>query len=256
MTYLFADDQRARLKAAEDLLDAGTIQILERVRVAAGWRCLEVGAGGGSIARWLAARVAPTGRVVATDINPRDLDAGEHAELEVRQHDIVNDDLEQSSFELVHARLVLEHLPQRDQVFVKLVSALRPGGWLVVEDTDYISGVPISELGAREHERTQSVRLQAFAAAGVDHTLGRQLPARLRALGLEDVGNEGRVWVMEGGSPGARWFRLSLDHLRTRLVGDGKLTDEEVDRMLVLFEDPRWSAYSPIIMSAWGRRPD
>jgi SAM-dependent methyltransferase len=254
VSYLFTDDQRGRIKAAEDLLDAGTIQILERVGVPAGWRCLEVGAGGGSIARWLAERVAPTGRVVATDINTRDLDVGRHVELEVRQHDIVNDALEESSFDLVHARLVLEHLPQREQVFLKLASALRPGGWLVIEDTDYVSGVPISEHGAREHERTQSVRLQEFAAAGVDHTLGRQLPARLRALGLEDVANEGRVWVMEGGSPGAHWFRLSLDHLRTRLVGVGKLTDDEVDRMLALFEDPHWSAFSPIIMSAWGRR--
>jgi hypothetical protein len=47
---------------------------------------------------------------------------------------------------------------------------------------------------------------------------------------------------------------LSLDHLRTRLVGVGMLTDDEVDRMLELFEDPNWAAMSPIIMAAWGRR--
>jgi SAM-dependent methyltransferase len=181
VSYLFTDDQRGRIKAAEDLLDAGTIQILERVGVPAGWRCLEVGAGGGSIARWLAERVAPTGRVVATDINTRDLDVGRHVELEVRQHDIVNDALEESSFDLVHARLVLEHLPQRDQVFLKLASALRPGGWLVIEDTDYVSGVPISEHGARDHEHTQSVRLQELrlpasttrSDVSCQHTCGR-----------------------------------------------------------------------------------
>jgi SAM-dependent methyltransferase len=256
MSYLFLDDQRARLKAAEDLLDDGTMRILERGGAAAGRRCLEVGAGGGSIARWLAERVGPNGVVVATDINTRDLDSGQHANLEVRQHDITRDELEQSSFDLVHARLVLEHLPQRELVLQKLVQALRPGGWLVVEDVDYVSAVPISEHGAREHAHSQSVRLQAFSAAGVDHTLGRQLPARLRALGLVNVGNEGRVWVMEGGSAGARWFRLSLAHLRPRLVGAGMLTDEEVERMLELFDDPNWSAFSPIILAAWGRRSD
>jgi hypothetical protein len=125
-----------------------------------------------------------------------------------------------------------------------------------VEDVDYVSGVPIGEHGAREHEHTQSVRLQAFSAARVDHTFGRHLPAGLRALGLTAVGNEGRVWVMEGGSPGARWFQLSLAHLRTRLVGVGMLSDDEVDRMLQLFDDPNWSAFSPIIMAAWGRRSD
>jgi ubiquinone/menaquinone biosynthesis C-methylase UbiE len=129
MSYLFVDDQRARLKAAEDLLDEGTIRVLERVGPAMGWRCLEVGAGGGSIARWLADRVARNGRVVATDINTRDLDAGENAVLEVRQHDIVNDALEDSSFDLVHARLLLEHLRERDRVLQKLVRAVRPG-WL------------------------------------------------------------------------------------------------------------------------------
>ena len=74
------------------------------------------------------------------------------------------------------ARL-LEHLRERDEVLQKLVRALRPGGWLVIEDTDYISGVPVSDLGANLHEHTQAVRLQAFASAGVEHTLGRQLPA-------------------------------------------------------------------------------
>jgi SAM-dependent methyltransferase len=188
----------------------------------------------------LAERVAPLGHVVATDINTRDLKTSGHATLEVRQHDIVADPIEEAAFDLVHARLVLEHLRERDQVLDKLARALRPGGWLVVEDVDYVSAIPISDAGAREHQHTQSVRLQAFSASGVDHSLGRHLPARLR--------------IMEGGSPGARWFRLSLAHLRSRLVGPGMLTDAEVDRMLELFDDPNWSAFSPIIMAAWARR--
>ena len=66
---------------------------------------------------------------MATDINTRDLDAGENAVLEVRRHDIVNDALEYSSFDLAHARLLLEHLRERDRVLQKLVRAVRPG-WL------------------------------------------------------------------------------------------------------------------------------
>src|SRR5689334_8013291 len=116
MQYLFIDDQRARLKAAEDLLDDGTIRVLARVGVQPGWRCLEVGAGGGSIARWLADTVGPTGHVLATDVNTRDLDSGGRPVLEVRQHDIVADPLQEAAFDLVHARLVLEHLPERDRV--------------------------------------------------------------------------------------------------------------------------------------------
>jgi SAM-dependent methyltransferase len=255
MTYVFVADDRARLQAAEDLLDEGTQRlVLSRIGLAEGWRCLEVGAGGGSIARWLSDRVGPSGHVVATDLDTRALKHLERAGLEIRRHDVVRDDLEENQFHLVHARLVLEHLTEREPALRKLANALAPGGWLMIESVDYVSAVPVSKLGAEEHARSQLVRLEAFAQAGVDHNYGRRLPAALKALGLEDVDNEGRVWVMHGGSPGARWFKHSLAHLRERLVGPDKLTDAQVERMLELFDDPDWAALSPIIMAAWGRR--
>jgi hypothetical protein len=92
----------------------------------------------------------------------------------------------------------------------------QPGGWLLVENTDYASSVPVSEFGAAEHEHIQSVRMREFARMGIDHFYGRQLPAKLRAHGLGEVGNDGRVWIQEGGSPAARWLGLSLAHLRGR----------------------------------------
>ncbi|MGH6878459.1 MAG: hypothetical protein ACREHV_13950, partial [Rhizomicrobium sp.] len=116
-----------------------------------------------------------------------------------------------------------------------------------------VSGVPVSDLGAREHVRSQSVRLRQFEAAGIPADYGRHMPRLMRKAGLVEIGNEGRVFVMEGGSPGARWFQLSMEQLRARLVGPGKLTDAEVDRMLELFADPEWAALSPIIFACWGR---
>ena len=252
MGYLFVDDARARLAAAEDLLDDGTARVLERFGVKEGWRCLEVGAGGGSIARWLAERGAD---VAATDITIDDLDPGSSGRVEVRAHNVVTDPLESCAFDLVHARLLLEHLPEREAVLQKLVAALKPGGWLIAEDVDYVSAIPVSALGGKEHAHTQAMRLHMFANSGVDHNLGRALPSLLRAAGLEGVDNAGRVWVMEGGTAGARWFKISMAHLRPRLVGPGKLSDAEVDRMLDLFDNPAWSALSPIVMAAWGRCP-
>jgi SAM-dependent methyltransferase len=256
MSYLFDADPRTRLLAAEELLDAGTQRVLDQVGVASGWHCLEVGAGAGSVARWLATRVGPTGSVLATDLDVTHLaHPAQPANLTVQAHDVVCDPLPTTHFDLIHARLLLEHLPARDDVLRKLHAALRPGGWLVVESVDYVSAVPVSALGAAEHARTQAVRLAAFSAAGVDHEFGRRLPERMQASGFHAVGHEGRVWVMAGGSPGARWFQLSLQHLRPRLVGPdpAQLTDAEVDRMLELFDDPDWAALSPIIMAAWGQ---
>jgi hypothetical protein len=149
--------------------------------------------------------------------------------------------------------LVLEHLPERDAVLRKLVRGLKSGGWLLVESVDYVSAVAVSELGAEEHTHSQSVRLQMFATLGVDANFGRRLPHSLREAGLFDIGNEGRVFVMEGGSPGARWFELSMRQLRGRLVKSGGLSNAEIDRMLELFANPEWAAFSPIIMACWGR---
>ena len=254
--YVFDADEHVRIHAAEQLFDEGTKRLVSGLGIGTGARCLEVGAGGGSIARWLCEVVGDSGHVVATDIDVRSLEAIQcPPSLQVRRHDIVHDPLGVGGFDLVHARLVLEHLPERDAVLTKLTRALRPGGWIVVEDVDYVSAVPISDLGRTEHEHSQSVRLREFAANGIAHYLGRELPARLRANGLVDVDNEGRVWIMEGGSPGARWFRLSMAHLRTRLVGPDKLTDTEVDRMLELFDDPNWAAFTPTMVTAWGRLP-
>ena len=71
--------------------------------------------------------------------------------------------LDEGIYDLVHARLLLEHLPERERALDKLVRSLRVGGWIVIEDVDYVSGIPVSALGGVEHEHTQSVRLQHFA---------------------------------------------------------------------------------------------
>jgi SAM-dependent methyltransferase len=245
---------RARLDAVEQFLDSGTVRTLEALEVAAGWRCLEVGAGGGSIALWLSQRVGASGNVIATDVDTRHLDALDKADnLEVLRHDIVHDSLD-GDFDLIHARLLLEHIPERDLVLSKLVHALAPAGWLVIEALDYASAVAVSERGAQEHTHSQRVRLREFARAGIRTDYGRHLPRLMRASGLVEVRHEGRVFIMEGGSAGARWFKLSMEQLQPKLRGPDKLSGAEIDRMLELFDDPSWAALSPIIFACWGRR--
>ncbi|HLL49805.1 MAG TPA: class I SAM-dependent methyltransferase, partial [Thermomicrobiales bacterium] len=122
---------RQRLTGLEAWLDPGTIRHLEALGVDAGWQCWDVGSGGGSIAAWLGARVGTSGHVLATDIDTRFLDALAAPNVEVRQHNVVTEPLPEGAFDLVHARAVLEHLPQREQVLERMVAALKPGGWLL-----------------------------------------------------------------------------------------------------------------------------
>ena len=114
--------------------DSRSQRQLAALGIQPGWRCLEVGAGHGSIVRWLAEQVGPQGRVVATDINPRFLTAMQLPNVEVRQHDIRTDPLEPSLYDLAHCRAVLIHMPDPQLGSGGMVEALRIGGWLLIEE--------------------------------------------------------------------------------------------------------------------------
>src|SRR5580693_221896 len=125
--------ERDRLRLLERWADTFTTARLAALGVGPGQHCLEIGAGAGSVARWLALRTAPTGLVVATDLDPSLLEGRDAPNLEVRRHDVTKDPLPAATFDLVHARLVLEHLPDRLEVLRHLAATLKPGGWLLVE---------------------------------------------------------------------------------------------------------------------------
>ena len=63
--------------------------------------------------------------MLATDLDCGALSTA--APLETREHDIVIDELPEAEFVLVHARLVLVHLPERRRALARMVRALRPG---------------------------------------------------------------------------------------------------------------------------------
>lgn len=111
MSYQFEHSwqhERERLAAIEGELDSCSIACLTAIGVGPGWRCLEAGAGAGSIARWLSERVAPWGTVVATDLETGFLETLEATNLDVRRHYITSDPLEADSFVATAAQV-----PQR-----------------------------------------------------------------------------------------------------------------------------------------------
>jgi 2-polyprenyl-3-methyl-5-hydroxy-6-metoxy-1,4-benzoquinol methylase len=258
-SYLFEhgwDQERRRLDLLEQTFDPATIDHLGRVPLPFGGHCLEIGAGAGSIARWLCDRVGPDGRVVATDLDTGFLEHLTEKNLEVRRHDIAADELEEGAFDLIHSRLVLEHIPERTDVVKRLAAALRPGGWLVLEDFDWCSLVASptctgSELLARSVEAMRIV----FPAAGATTDYGRCLPLDLRAAGLVDVGAEGRAQVALSGTPAGAWWQLTLAKLGRALLGTGLLSAAELDEILRICDDEGFCLLFPTMVTTWGRRP-
>ena len=82
------EQERERIGSGEKLFDPFTQQVLETIGIDDGWECLEIGAGGGTIASWMCEQVAPSGEVVAIDLDTRFVERMSHPNLEVRQHDI------------------------------------------------------------------------------------------------------------------------------------------------------------------------
>ena len=133
---------RDRLTLLERAVDPWTIRNLQEIGVGTGWYCLEVAAAGGSIASWLGSQVGLGGHVMATDLDPDLLEVIRGPNISIKRHNILSDDLPQSTFDLVHTRSLLTFLPDPRRAIAKLVSAIKPGGWLLIEEPDYVSAIP------------------------------------------------------------------------------------------------------------------
>jgi 2-polyprenyl-3-methyl-5-hydroxy-6-metoxy-1,4-benzoquinol methylase len=258
-----SEDERRRLELLEQLNDPATVEHLEAIGVGPGWRCLEIGGGGGSLTRWLCERVGAEGRVVATDLDTRFLDEIEAANLEVRRHDILEDELETGAFDLVHSRFLLEHLPRYREALANMVDAVAPGGWILVEDVDF-AGALLADPAQRPGYPRETVavaaeltgRLLAMAPVrGIQPELGRHLPTLLAEAGLEEVGGEGRTSWLWSGTEQAELGRLSLDRVTKVAAEMGAITEEDRARYMAVVSEPGIGTFSPLRFGAWGRKP-
>jgi protein-L-isoaspartate O-methyltransferase len=244
-----------RLAALATLFDPSTFRHLTALGLGPGWRVWEVGAGGPSVPTWLAAQVAPDGAVVATDREPTW--TADRPNLRVLRHDVGVDPPPEGPFDLVHARLVLVHVPQRDRALAAMVSALRPGGWLVVEEADPALQplLCLEDTGEAQQlaNRLKTGFRQLMADRGVDLAYGRTLPRRLRDAGLTEVGAD--AWFPITGPACVELERATVQQIAGRLLAAGLATAEEIDQHLDNLSSGLLDVATSPLITAWGRRP-
>jgi SAM-dependent methyltransferase len=241
-------DERKRIAGMEALWDPGSRALLDELGTGKGWKCLEIGAGGGSMVEWMAGRGAT---VTAIDIDTRFIEALASDSITVRRMDIRTDELPQSEFDLVHARLVLEHLAARKQILGRLAAALRPGGWIVIEDYDF-TGFGF-EGDDPQAERVGEAIVTFMQRAGFEPRYGRFLVADLEAAGLTDIRGEGRARVIDSNSPGFDFFRLSFESVRGAIVDAGLVSAEDAEAASARFS-AQVRVVTPVMMAGIGRR--
>jgi ubiquinone/menaquinone biosynthesis C-methylase UbiE len=248
----------ARMDILARLYDGTTRRVLDSTGLAPGWRCLEVGGGGGSVARWLAGRVGPAGSVLCTDIDTRLIERGRGIappNLEVIRHDISRDPLEWESFDLAHARLVLIHVLEREVALECMVRALKPGGWLVIEDYDAASVLADSDVNPFETPLPTSDALRRYLTRNQDGFYSRRLHGRFRSLGLEQVSAEGRLVMFDRRNGGAELSRLNFEQVGADLIAAGLITQRQMDADLARLTEDEFAIPSPIMWSVIGRKP-
>jgi len=248
---------RERLALLETVSDPWTIRNLAIVGVAEGWRCLEVAGGGGSIAAWLCRQVGSSGHVLATDLEPHLMEVLAAPNLEVQRHNILTDALPEAAFDLVHTRALLVFLPQPEQTIRKMVAALKPGGTLLIEEPDYVSAIPDPSMAPRAvalSRKGWDALLAHLRSRGYDTEYGRRLYYDVSTTGLVDVHVEGFVAMQFGGTPTARFWRVTLEQVQDDVLAAGLLTPTELEDYCRLLESPEYRWLSPTCMSVWGRR--
>jgi SAM-dependent methyltransferase len=240
----------------ERMLDPTTIACLDEIGVEPGWRCLDLGAGGGSITRWLAERTGPSGRVVSVDLDTDYLD--ERPGVEVHRHDI-NDGLPvDGPFQLIHTRLLLMHLPRRVEILQTLVDALAPGGWLVIGD---VSGRPQWVLSTTSiadeqlFDRVQDIAHNIVARdGGISSEWAHEVDRHMAEAGLTNLHGVEHSQTTAGGTTGCLLHRNLVMQTETTLLRTG-LTAEELARYRDLMLDPRFRAWFYQFVCTWGQKP-
>jgi SAM-dependent methyltransferase len=250
--YVYAQgfaEERARISGMEALWDPGSRVLLDELGIGRGWKCLEAGAGGGSMVEWMVERGA---HVTAIDIDTRFIESLASDAIEVRRVDLRTYELPQSEFDLVHARLVLEHLPNRRQILDRLAAALRPGGWIVIEDYDF-TGFGFEGDDPQLESRVGEAIISFMQRAGFEPRYGRYVVGDLEAAGLTDVRGEGRARVIDSSSPGFEFFRLSFESVRGALVDAGLISAEDADAATARFGE-QVRLVTPLMVAGIGRR--
>jgi SAM-dependent methyltransferase len=250
-----------RLDLLERIFDPLSRQ--RRELVEPGWRCLEVGAGRGSMAVWLASRVGENGSVVATDIDVTYLKRLKLPNLEVRQHNILEDPLDTlgvGSFDLVCSRLMLFWLSGKQEAAIRrMAECLRPGGWLVDEDGDWGTVAPVDAYHPYSALYNRAWRGgEWWVSRGYDPFFGRQLPVLYERCGLENIRDTATAEVVRGDTPWAHWWQQTLEAIREWEQTENLLTEAreaEYRTLTAPWSDPSFWFLNAVVHACSGQRP-
>jgi ubiquinone/menaquinone biosynthesis C-methylase UbiE len=261
-----ATEEYERLRAQARVWEAATRRVLDEVGLAPGQSCLDAGCGPGETMRLMAERVGPSGAVTGADVDAvlgqaaiAMLHGQGHRQCRFERVDLTAvGAMSGERFDLVYARLLLYHLPERVAVLRRLWDAVAPGGHLVIHDYDVRTVGVVPEL--QTIEEFKRVVLAAFAAAGCDVYVGSRLPELFVQAGVGAPDGTDVAGRLEPLAEAQRFFYGVHGGLLPAAIAHGVSTEADAAAWRARFARdverfPERPALWPLLIGAWKRRP-
>jgi SAM-dependent methyltransferase len=259
-------EEYERLRAQARTWEPSTARLLDRLGVGPGARCLDAGCGPGESMRLMAQRAGASGHVTGIDVDAplggqalAMLRAAGHDRCDFARVDLTaEDEIPGAPFDLVYARLLLFHLPDRVAVLRRLWESVAPGGHLLIQDYDVRATGVLPELESI-NEWMRVVRA-AFEARGADPEVGARLPQLFAqaAIGTPDGTDvDGRLEPLAAGS---RFFLAVHQGVASTAIAHGLCTEREAAGLRAQIardaeRHPDRPVMWPLMIAAWKRKP-
>jgi hypothetical protein len=239
------DNEFGRLRTLEEAYDPHTIALLRDLHLGPDVSCCEVGAGAGSIAKWM--RENTNGPVVALDsdvVHLRELAGVDVIEANVRNWHAPR------QFDVVHCRFLLDLLPRPVDTVRVLAETTAPRGYLVLEEFDDLTtGLAFgTSREVTRHGRVVAAKRAAFAHAGHQNQVGRYLPALVQAAGAFELRSSGASEVRQSGDSGVESWRRYLENQRAALLATGCIDEPTLDAYCHQLERPGFIYFAPMVV--------
>lgn len=248
-----------RLLVQGDAMAPDTRTMLDRIGVAQGWACLDIGCGPRGITDILSEYVGPHGHVVGLDMNEQFLAharAYAAANVEFRRGDAYGSGLPAGSFDLVHMRFVASTAGNPESLLREAVRLARKGGVVALQEPD---GSTLNCYPPHPSwDRLKAALLGAFSGVGADLELGRRLYSVVRKSGLADVQYRTALLAVRAGDPLVDYLPSTVESLRGTVVKLGLIPDAEFSLVLAQCRshlknlDTSFTMYT--VAQVWGRK--
>lgn len=246
-TYIFdnksEEQEFRRLQLVEAANDPATIALLEKTGISSGWHCLELGAGAGSILRWLGHRVGPSGLAVGIDKNIAYLQGFNSSPFQVHKGTFLEMSLSYS-IDLIHGRYVLIHNQSDIAILQKMFSLLNPGGWALFEEPDFTSAILMEQASQQSQASVNRAICQMFINAGLDPAYALGLPQKLEQVGFQIERAQSIMHLCPGNSPMAQVMGKSALVLEQEYCNTDLCSSDDIQHYVRLSQDTNhWALY-------------